>query len=144
MGDPFRKVETVAEPHESHDAHHYVMIASILIAFLGVLLAYLLHLRDRQRAERIAAGLQPLTGLLEAKYFVDEIYQNGIVEPMRRLGDAFFVIDRYIVDGLVWLVGFVPQLSGFALKLTTQRGYLQGYAVTMLFGIAVILLVVFL
>jgi hypothetical protein len=37
----------------------------------------------------------------------------------------------------------VPQLSGFALKLTTQRGYLQGYAVTMLFGIAVVLLLVF-
>ena len=36
------------------------------------------------------------------------------------------------------------QAGGFALKLTTQRGYLQGYAVTMLLGVAVILLVVFL
>jgi hypothetical protein len=47
------------------------------------------------------------------------------------------------VDGLVWIAGFVPQLSGFALKLTTQRGYLQGYALTMILGIAVILLIVF-
>ena len=46
--------------------------------------------------------------------------------------------------GVVWLIGFVPQLSGFALKLTTQRGYLQGYAATMLLGIAVILLIVLL
>jgi hypothetical protein len=60
------------------------------------------------------------------------------------LGNAFFLIDRMVVDGLVFVVGFIPQLSGFALKLTTQRGYLQGYALSMILGIAVILLVVFL
>jgi hypothetical protein len=48
------------------------------------------------------------------------------------------------VDGLVWAVSFIPQASGWSLKLTTQRGYLQGYAATMLFGIAVILLIIFL
>ena len=40
-------------------------------------------------------------------------------------------------------MGFIPQASGFTLKLTTQRGYLQGYAASMLFGVAVILLAIF-
>jgi hypothetical protein len=40
-------------------------------------------------------------------------------------------------------VSFIPQMGGWILKLTTQRGYLQGYAATMLFGIAVILLIIF-
>ena len=53
-------------------------------------------------------------------------------------------IDRYVVDGFVWLFGFIPQLFGFTLKLTTQRGSLQGYAAAMLFAIALILLVLFL
>ena len=66
------------------------------------------------------------------------------IDCLRKLGVAFFAIDRIVVDGLVNLVSYVPVVGGFALKLTTQRGYLQGYAVTMLFGIAVILLVVFL
>ncbi len=134
------------EPAAGHadDSHTFVMAASIVIAFSGVLLAYLLHLRDRARADRIAAGLQPLTGWLEAKYYVDEIQQAVFVNPLRQLGNVMFLIDRYIVDGLVWTVSFVPQLSGFALKLTTQRGYLQGYALTMLLGVAIILLVVFL
>jgi hypothetical protein len=52
-------------------------------------------------------------------------------------------MDRWIVDGLVGVVGFVPQLSGFALKLSTQRGSLQGYALTMILGVAVILLAMF-
>ena len=53
-----------------------------------------------------------------------------------RIGRVFFAIDRIVVDGVIWAVGFVPQLGGFALKLTTQRGYLQGYAGAMAFGIA--------
>ena len=114
------------------------------VAIAGILVAYLFHLQDRSRAERLAADMPGVTRTLEAKYWVDEIYQAGIVEPLRSLGRAFFIIDRFVVDGLVWTISFVPMLSGFALKLTTQRGYLQGYAAVMLLGIAVILMVIFL
>jgi NADH-quinone oxidoreductase subunit L len=127
-----------------HQFHLYMMIVSGLIAILGILLAYQMHLKDRAAADRAAGRFPLLVRLLDHKYWVDEIYQNGIVEPLRNLGRSFFWIDRWIVDGLVWIAGFVPQLSGFALKLTTQRGYLQGYALTMILGIAVILLIVFL
>jgi hypothetical protein len=48
-----------------------------------------------------------------------------------------------VVDGIVNVIGFVPQLSGFALKIVAQRGYLQGYATAMLLGIAVTLLLIF-
>jgi NADH-quinone oxidoreductase subunit L len=115
-----------------------------LISISGIGLAYLLHLKERARAEKIAAGLQPITGILEAKYWVDELYDAVIVEPLRHLSKVFFAIDRAVVDGVVWAISFVPQLSGFALKLTTQRGYLQGYAATMFFGVLAILLLVFL
>jgi NADH-quinone oxidoreductase subunit L len=81
---------------------------------------------------------------IEHKYWVDEIYQALIVEPLRLLGKLFFTIDRYVVDGLVWLVSFIPQAGGWVLKLGVQRGYLQGYAAAMLFGVAVILLIIFL
>jgi NADH-quinone oxidoreductase subunit L len=100
-------------------------------------------LKDRALADRLAVKLGGLTKLLDAKFWVDEIYQSAIIEPLRKLGVFFFAVDRFIVDGLVWLVSFIPQLSGFALKLTTQRGYLQGYALTMIFGVTVILVLFF-
>jgi hypothetical protein len=53
-------------------------------------------------------------------------------------------LDTYVIDGFIWLVGFVPQLFGFTLKLTTQRGSLQGYAAAMLLAVVLILLVLFL
>ena len=63
-------------------------------------------------------------------------------------------IDAVVGDRPVWL-GRVDghaaiantaamQAAGFALKLSTQRGYLQGYALTMILGVAVILLFIFL
>ena len=70
---------------------------------------------------------------------------GSIVEPLRRLGRVL-LRDRPLSSSTAssWLISFIPQLAGFALKLTIQRGYLQGYAAAMLFGVAVILLVVFL
>ena len=66
--------------------------------------------------------------LVENKFYVDEIYQACVIEPLRFLGQILFGIDRFIVDGIINMFGWIPQLAGFSLKLTVQRGYLQGYA----------------
>ena len=129
---------------ETHELFPSIMLVSGFISIVGILLAWVMHLRDRARAERLAESVAPLTRLLEAKYYVDEIYQAAVVEPLRALGQAFFWIDRMIIDGIVGAMSWVPQLSGYALKLGVQRGYLQGYAAAMLFGVVVILLVIFL
>lgn len=128
----------------SHSLHHTLMFVSGAIALAGIGLAYVLHLKNRAAADSIANSLAGPVKVIDNKYWVDEIYQAGIVEPLRSLGRAFFTVDRWVVDGIINFIGFVPQASGFVLKLTTQRGYLQGYAAAMLFGVAVILLIIFL
>jgi NADH-quinone oxidoreductase subunit L len=133
----------IPEHQHEHSSHYWIMLLSAAIACFGIYGAYVMHLQDRARAEWLAADLPELTSILEHKYWIDEIYQAAIVEPLRGVGRVCFMIDRFIIDSIIWIIGFIPQLSGFALKLTTQRGYLQGYAVTMLFGIAVILILVF-
>ncbi len=124
--------------------HVKVALLSVLAAGGGIYFAYVYHLKNRERAEALAAQYPGVVRALEAKYWIDEIYQQGIVEPLRWLGRKFYQLDIYVVDGFVWLVGFVPQLFGFTLKLTTQRGSLQGYAAAMLLAVVVILLVLFL
>jgi NADH-quinone oxidoreductase subunit L len=121
-----------------------VMLVSGFISAVGIFLAYVMHLRDRSRAERFANELPKTKWLLENKYFVDEVYRAAVVRPLWALGQAFFWIDRMLVDGLVSAMGWVPLQSGRALRLTIQRGYLQGYATAMLFGVAIILLIIFL
>ena len=136
-------VELNPGPIHEHNFSFWIMLLSGAIALGGIFIAYEMHLKDRARADWLAADVPEITSILEHKYWVDEIYQASIVEPLRQMGRLCFAIDRFIIDGIIWIISFIPQLSGFALKLTTQRGYLQGYAVTMLFGIAVILILVF-
>ncbi len=131
--------------HESTGRmHFYLMLASGLIAFTGIYLAYLMHLKYRDEADKLAARHPLVIRVLEHKYWVDEIYQAAIVEPLRAIGRMCVAIDTYVIDGIIWIISFVPQAGGFALKLSTQRGYLQGYAVTMVMGVVIILLFVFL
>jgi NADH-quinone oxidoreductase subunit L len=121
-----------------------LMALSAVISLAGIGLAWFLHLKNRGLGDLIAKTLEPVCDLLEHKYWVDEIYQAAIVEPLRALGRYFFAFDRFVVDTIVNMLGFIPQFSGFILKLTVQRGYLQGYAAAMLLGVAAILLFVFL
>jgi NADH-quinone oxidoreductase subunit L len=138
--------EAMGQPSESGEKESPVsalMVISGLISAAGIGLAYVFHLADRARGDRLAADLAPITRVLEAKYWVDEIYQSLIVDNLRLAGEIFFATDQYIVDGIVAAVGWIPQLGGFTMKLSTQRGYLQGYAAAMLLGIAAILLLMF-
>jgi NADH-quinone oxidoreductase subunit L len=120
------------------------LVVGGIISILGIFLAYLMHLKDRGLAGKLAERFPGVVKMLDHKYWVDEIYQNGIVEPLRSLGQLFFAIDRWIVDGIVNTIGLIPQVGGFIVKLLTQRGYLQGYAAAMVLGIVVILLFVLL
>ncbi|HEY0009712.1 MAG TPA: hypothetical protein VGB55_13370, partial [Tepidisphaeraceae bacterium] len=99
-----------------------------------------LHLQSRSKADEIAGKMAPVAHGLDRKLWIDELYQNAIVEPLRFVGRLLWIIDRYVIDGIVFMVGFAPQLGGFGLKLSTQRGYLQGYAVCMLLGLAAMLI----
>ena len=114
-----------------------------IVSIIGILIAFVLHLRDRGLATRLAQRLGPIVGLVENKFYVDEIYQALIVVPLWVFGRAMAFGD-WMIDKFVDLVAFLPGFGGLAFKVTVQRGYLQGYATAMLFGIMVILLILFL
>jgi Fe2+ transport system protein B len=58
------------------------------------------------------------------------------------IGRLFGVVD-HIIDGIINLLAWVPQVGGFFLRLTTQTGYLQRYATAMVLGLVIILLFLF-
>ena len=120
-----------------------LMILSGLVSIAAIYLAFLYHLKDRARGDELAKSLGPITRMIEAKFWVDEIYQAFIVNPLRMLGEFFYGFDRWVIDMLVNMTGWICQIVGFLLRFTTQRGYLQGYAAAMLLGLAAILLFVF-
>ncbi|HZZ44778.1 MAG TPA: NADH-quinone oxidoreductase subunit L [Tepidisphaeraceae bacterium] len=131
------------QPGEEH-LDMTTMVISGAISILGILLASYYHLKNRPASDALVQKFAPIARLLEGKFWVDEVYERIIVDPLYAIGRAFTFIDRIVVDGLVAIISFIPQLFGWSLKLTIQRGYLQGYGAAMLFGVAIILLVIFL
>jgi NADH-quinone oxidoreductase subunit L len=129
---------------KEHSIHWMMMGGSAVFSLLGIGLAWRFHLKDRSAIERISQKMSSLVKLLEGKYWVDEIYDAIFVKPLRAISHIFAAIDQWVIDGVVFLAGLLPRVLGGVLRLTTQRGNLQGYAAGMIFGIAVILLVIFL
>jgi len=77
-----------------------LMGASILMAAVGIGLAWLFFQRHPEYPARLAASLRPIHQLLLRKYYVDEVYDAVFVRGLALGGgNALHAMDRYVVDG---------------------------------------------
>jgi NADH-quinone oxidoreductase subunit L len=124
-------------PAGHHAGGIWIAYASAAIAIFGIGLAWVRY-GDAPLADPDKRALGPLFTLLYNKWFVDELYDVLWRRPLKGVGHVCFAIDRYGIDGLVWFVSFVPRAAGGLLR-TFQRGALQGYALGMVVGLAVLM-----
>jgi NADH-quinone oxidoreductase subunit L len=144
----------------SHAAELGLMGFSVLIGLVGIGVAYRFYVRRPEIAANLKARLAGPHRVLTNKYYVDELYDatviagtmasaNGLWGFDRSVVDgavngsgwltiftSWFsgVIDKYIVDGLVNLVGSILQEASFVFR-RFQTGLIQNYALLMLFGV---------
>ena len=123
-------------------AHYGLMIISGAISIVGILVAYVFYVQQPWIPGLIKASATRAYRVLWNKWYVDEMYTAGIVEPARKTGKLCVGLDDYLIDGLIWLVTAVPRGLGYLLR-TMQSGLLQGYAVSMAAGIAIIMVLMF-
>ncbi len=116
---------------------------------LGIAIAWYFHRVNRKAAEDLKLALRgnALTGwlpaALENKWYVDEVYHHLVRAPLWLLGRFLDLFDRYIVDlGLVDGIARLPRLLGKGFQ-PLANGVLQSYAVSMLGGAALVVILVF-
>jgi NADH-quinone oxidoreductase subunit L len=117
-----------------------VFVVSGVIAVAGIFLAYVFHLKNRSAVAKTNGTA--LSKVLEARYWLDEIYEAVVVKPLRVLARAMDLLDL-LINAVVWGVSYALKVGAFLLSILTQRGYLQGYAVAMLIGLAIVLVLFF-
>jgi NADH-quinone oxidoreductase subunit L len=122
-------------------AHYGLLIVSGGLSLLGILAAYLVYVKEPWIPGLVRASIMPIHRVLWNKYYVDEFYDRVIVRPARSMGRFCVGLDDYVVDGLIWLVTAVVRLPAYLLR-GLQRGVLQAYAVGMVIGLAILLLIV--
>ncbi|GAB1538206.1 hypothetical protein NUACC21_08640 [Scytonema sp. NUACC21] len=85
--------------------------------------------------------VKPLQNLLAYDFYTPKLYRMTIVFGVDLISKFADMIDRFIVDGIVNMVGLMSIGSGESLKYSTS-GQTQFYAFTVLLGVGVIGMVV--
>ncbi|GAX35214.1 NAD(P)H-quinone oxidoreductase subunit F [Nodularia sp. NIES-3585] len=79
---------------------------------------------------------QPLQDLFAYDFYTPKLYRVTIIFGVAQLSKFADMVDRFIVDGIVNLVGLFSLLGGEGLKYSTT-GRTQSYAFTVLLGVGV-------
>ena len=128
----------VIAKHEGHQVSHsteYILMAlSTGLVILTIVFAWF-RFRNYQPAEERGFGK-----ILEGKWYVDELYDKIIVNPLNRFaGFLNNVFEKYVVDGVVNGVGRAVNYSSRQLRLL-QSGQVGSYVLLMVLSILLLLL----
>jgi NADH-quinone oxidoreductase subunit L len=126
----------------SHNAGSEItmMLVSMGIAVIGIIIAYNFYLKNPKLPNQLAERFKGLYTLIYNKYFIDELYNNLFVQPMKEGSNLLWLsFDDKVIDGMVNGAGnIVRSASGTIRRI--QTGSLQNYALYILFGVVVIIL----
>jgi NADH-quinone oxidoreductase subunit L len=124
--------------HGAHSMEWALMITSVLIAFFGIFLAWMMYIKNPDLPGKFTAKFAGAYKVVYNKWYVDELYDFLFVNPTKKFGTFLWrAVDARIVDGAVNGVAWVVKGIGSGLRYT-QSGYLYNYAVAMVVGVVVI------
>lgn len=149
LHDWFHPVFGASEKLLSHGTHHgsemqewLLMGFATLLAIISWQTARAWYRKDENwtKARNLVAKYPKIYNLLWEKWFLDQGYYKGVVDPVVKSSRSFFwkVMDVGIVDGIVNGLGNLTK----GLSKTVRRfqtGIVQSYAGLMIFGIIIIL-----
>jgi len=136
-------VASLAAPAHAAEAgagHFAVAVWSTGAAAAGIALAWLLYLGipgSRPAFVRLMQALG-LYGLSAEKFYFDRLYRATVVRPLEGIARLMAWLDRWLIDGLVDLVGHAARGFGAALR-PLQSGLIPFYALAMVVGLLLLL-----
>ena len=132
--------EAAGETHADTGTELNLMVFSSVIALIGIGVAAYLWLGKRGTVDAIARSFAPIHRVLLGKYYVDEVYDAAIVQPVKTLstGGLWKGVDAGLIDGTVNGVGLVVSAVSGVLR-RTQTGSIRTYAFSLFAGAVAIL-----
>jgi len=125
---------------EHLDLERTLMLVSSGIAIVGIAIATVIWLRKRAVADAMARTFSPLYKLLLNKYYVDELYDATIVQPIKVVSQRglWRGFDVRVIDGAVNGTGALVS-GGAAVLRRLQTGSVRAYAGSLFVGVVLVL-----
>jgi NADH-quinone oxidoreductase subunit L len=128
---------TAEAVHES-SLEMTLMVTSVIIALIGITIAYVLYIRDTSLPGKFTAAFPRLFKIVHDKYYVDELYDFVFVRGILRLGDLLLkIVDIGIIEGIVNGAGTITQWTGSQLR-KLETGLVQQYALGIVIGAIIV------
>jgi NADH-quinone oxidoreductase subunit L len=110
------------------------------VGLLGIGLATMVWLRRPEVADAMAARFPGVYRLLLNKYYVDELYDVTVIQPVKIVSEdgLWRGMDARVVDGAVNATGQIVAAFSAVLRLL-QSGSVKTYAASTFFGVVAIL-----
>lgn len=125
--------------HHSHAVEWGLMGLSVVIALVGISIAFFLYVISPSIPAKFTAAFPALHRAVYNKWYIDELYDFLFVNPCKAIGNALWKgFDVVVVDGVVNGVATIVKGFGGALR-NIQTGYVHNYALTMTLGTVVII-----
>jgi NADH-quinone oxidoreductase subunit L len=106
----------------SHDPMEYIlMAASFIVVIIGISSGVFFYLVKPELPARIAEKIRPVHSLIYNKYFIDEIYNFIFVSGTRIITAVLSAFDRYVIDLIVNLSGYILRLKAHIINWFDQR-----------------------
>jgi NADH-quinone oxidoreductase subunit L len=115
-----------------------MMAVSIVIALIGIGIAYLFYVKNPALPKQLAEKRKGLYQLVLNKYYIDELYEVLFIKSLKGLGTGLWRgFDEFVIDGSINGVAYlIGRLSGLMRKM--QTGFVQNYAFAMVIGAVIV------
>lgn len=125
-----------SEGHLSHSTEFLLMGIAVIVALLGIVIAWLAYRRYNAKDE--AKGI---FAFFENKWYLDELYESIVSKPLQAIS-LFFdrFVERSGIDGVVNGVGKLIQASSHKFRLL-QSGLVGFYMFLMVIGIILLFVI---
>jgi NADH-quinone oxidoreductase subunit L len=126
--------------HGEPSTEWMLMGVSVSLALISAFVAYNFYVQAPGKAEKVAGATGPLYRTIYNKYFVDEAYFAGIINPLVRFSKAlWYYIDVNFIDKMTYVTADVVRGGGTFVR-ALQNGNIQVYAMYISVGLVATLL----
>lgn len=124
----------------SHMEELMTMGIAILLAVAAIGLAYHYFISKIDFNKLLASPRGLIQNVLSQKFYVDEIYDAVITQPLQKISEVLYkIIDIKWIDGIVNDYGFVVRESSSKFRFI-QSGFITQYILSMIIGIIGVLI----